>query len=228
MKSLLFSFIRYFSFIKMLILFYIFLLGGLIMLAVLFYHNKQAFNNGAAWVTHTRTVISRADSILLFSQNLQWETRNYTLTGDSNAYRKYFSIRDSIQASAKYLIQLVRDNKYHHANAIKLQQQINQLIQFTDSSLQLRQASGDVMNRFIANVKQHVVLYDAINQQIQLLKSEENRLLVIRRADVYKTIDITYRIFIASGILILILLTGTFVFVFYHFKKRQRAEKKID
>ena len=83
------------------------------------------------------------------------------------------------------------------------------------------------MNRFITNVKQHVILHDAINQQIQLIKSEENRLLAVRRNEVYKTIDTTYRIFIASGILILILLAGTFMFVFYHFKKRQKAEKKL-
>lgn len=218
---------NYSAFLKLLAVFYIILLGGLIGLGVLFYHNNQAFNNSAVLVTHTRTVIGHTDSILLLSQNLQWETRNYTLTGDSNAYRKYFSIRDSIQTSAKYLIQLVRDNKYQHANAIKLQQQIIQLIQFTDSSLQIRQASEDVMNRFITNVKQHIILHDAINQQIQLIKAEENRLLAVRRADFYKTIDIIYRIFIYSGILILILLIGTFIFVLHHFKRRQKAEKKL-
>ena len=78
------------GFIKLLAIFYIVLLGGLIILGVLFYHNNQAFNNGASLVTHTRTVIERTDSILLLSQNLQWEIRNYTLTGDSNAYQKYF------------------------------------------------------------------------------------------------------------------------------------------
>ncbi len=214
-------------FLMLLAIFYIVLLGGLISLGVLFYRNNQAFYNSAELVNNTRAVIGYTDKILILSQNLQWETRNFSLTGDSNAYRKYFSIRDSIQANAKYLIQIARDNKYQHANAIKLQQQIIQLIQFTDGSLQIRQGAGDVMRPLITNMKQHVILHNDINQQIQLIKSEENRLLAIRRADVYKTIDVTYRIFIASGILILILLIGTFLFVFHHFRKRQKAERNL-
>jgi CHASE3 domain sensor protein len=128
--------------------FYTALLGGLIILGILFYHNNQAFNNGAALVTHTRTVLGRTDSVLLLSQNLQWEARNYTLAGDLNAYQKYFFVRESLQTNAKYLPQLVKDDKYQHANAIRLQQQIAHLIQFTDSSLQLRQASGNILNGF--------------------------------------------------------------------------------
>lgn len=208
-------------------MFYVVLLGGLIMLGVLFYRNNKAFYGGAILVTNTRTVIERADSILLFSQNLQWETRNYALTGDLNAYKACLIIRDSLQKNTQYLVQLVTDNNVQHANAVKLQQQIMQLIQFTDSSLNLRQPSGNLMTGFIPNVKQHILLHNTINQQIQLIKSQENRLLAIRRADVYKTIDINYRIFIDSGILILVMLTGTFLFVFYHFKRRRRAEKKL-
>jgi PAS domain S-box-containing protein len=208
-------------------MFYIFLLSGLIILGVLFYHNNKAFDNTAALVTHTYTVIDRTNTILFLTQNLQWEARNYALTGDSNAYRKYFPIRDLIQSNEKYLLQLVSDNKYQRANALKLQQQINQLIQFTDSSLHIKQTSKDAIDHFITSVKQHVTFHDAINQQTQLIKTEENRLLAVRSDDVYKTIDTTYRIFIASGILILFLLMGTFVFVFYHFKKRHKAEKRL-
>ena len=208
-------------------MFYIVLLGALLFVGILIYHNNKAFNEGGSWVTHSRTVIERTDTMLLLSQNLQWEARNYALSGDSSAYKKYLSVRHLLQINATYLIQLVSDNKYQHTNAITLQQQVIHLIQFTDSSLHLRQIAGDVLARFITNVKQHVVLHNAINQQIQLIKSEENRLLTIRRIDFFKTVDTTYRLFIAAGTLILITLVGTFMFVFYHFKKRLKAEKKL-
>jgi hypothetical protein len=45
------------AFLKLLAVFYIILLGGLIGLGVLFYHNNQAFNNSAVLVTHTRTLL---------------------------------------------------------------------------------------------------------------------------------------------------------------------------
>jgi PAS domain S-box-containing protein len=226
-EKLLQIFVRQMSFSRLLVLFFAAILAGFVILSILFYRNNQAFNNGMALVTHTRTIIERTDSLLFLSQNLQWETRNYTLTGDSNAYQNYFSIRKAIHENTKHLVSLVWDNKNQHANAVQLRREIIQLIHFTDSSLQPRQPPGDVMNGFIKNVTQYVVLHDAINRQIKVIKSEENRLLAKRRADIYKTVASTYRIFVESGVLILILLTGTFAFVFYHFNKRRKAEKKL-
>src|SRR5690606_1187476 len=108
------------TFSRLLVLFFTAILAGLVMLSIIFYRNNQAFDKSAALVTHISTVISYTDSISLLSQNLQWESQNYTLTGDSNAYRTYFSIRDSIQASTNHLIELVWNNKYQHANAFTL------------------------------------------------------------------------------------------------------------
>lgn len=215
------------TFSRLLVLFFTAILTGLMVLSILFYRNNRALNTGTALVTHTRIVIAYTDTILLLSQNLQWQARNYILTGDSNTYRRCLSIRNILQANAKYLTQFVRDNNYQQANTFRLQQQLTELTQFTDSLLQLRQASSDVVNRTIKNVKRDVILHEAIDRQIETIKSEENRLLAERRANIYKTIDSTYRIFVRSGILILILLTGTFVFVFYHFNKRRKAEKKL-
>jgi PAS domain S-box-containing protein len=132
-----------------------------------------------------------------------------------------------LQESAKYLIQLVSDNKYQLANATQLQQQITQLIQFTDSSLQSRQTLTNAISSLITNMQQHVIFHNTINQQIQLIRAVAYRLLVIRRNNVSRTVNITHRLFIVSGGLILITLTGSFMFVFYHFKKRRKAEKRL-
>ena len=178
-------------------------------------------------VVHTRNVIADADNILVLSQNLQWEIRNYVLTGDSIAYNKYFSTRDSMRTKVNNLIQAVSDNSYEHANAIKLWQQERLLIQFTDNLLQPGKISGDAGNRFLKDVKQQVMFHDLIGKQIEVIKNAENRLLIQRRGDVHKAIVTTYRIFISLGILVLLLLTGTYLFVLYHFKKRKKAEKKL-
>jgi PAS domain S-box-containing protein len=207
--------------------FYIGLLIALILVGVLIYRNHQAFNQGADWVTHSRTVLERTDSIQILSQELQWQSRNYILTSDKNAYKTYSTIRDSLQANATYLVQLIGDNKSQQTNAIKLQQLIIQLIQFTDGSLQLRQTLTNTVSNLMANMQQHSVLHNTINQQIESIRAEENQLLSIRRNNVFKAVNLTNRLFVAAGTLILITLTGTFLFVFYHFKKRQRAEKKL-
>jgi PAS domain S-box-containing protein len=213
-----------FTFLRSLAVFFIAILGGLIMLGILFYQNNQAFNNGASQITHTSTVIAQAGNVLTLSQNMQWEARNYILTNESNALNTYNRLRDSMQAATNELTNLVSDNHYQYANATKLQQQVMQLIAFTDSSLRLKNIPT---NQFIGIVKQYIAFHKEINKQLQLIKSEETRLLALRRSNVVKTVDTTYNIFIASGMLILILLAGAFVFIFYHFSKRQKVEKAL-
>jgi PAS domain S-box-containing protein len=213
-----------FTFLRSLAVFFIAILGGLITLAFLFYQNNQAFNNGASQVTHTSTVIAQAGNVLTLSQNMQWEARNYILTNESDALYAYNRWRDSMQAATNEFTRLVSDNHYQYTNATMLQQQVTQLIAFTDSSLRLKNIPT---NQFIGIVKQYIAFHNEINKQLELIKSEGTRLLAIRRANVVKTVDTTYNIFIASGILILILLAGAFVFVFYHFSKRQKVEKDL-
>ncbi|MGN6214409.1 ATP-binding protein [Parafilimonas sp.] len=212
-------------FFRLLIIFYIVLISGLIILRVSFYHYNETFNKGSALVSQTRTIIESTDSILLLSQNLQWQCRNYILIADSNAYETCISIRDSLLKKVNRLIQLFNNDSYQYANAARLRQQIMQLGKLTDTAFNVKETPAQIFS--IANIKQDIVLHNAISQQIGLIKSEESRLLAIRRAAIFKTVDAARQVFTISGILILVLLTGTFVFIYYHFKKTQRAEKKL-
>ncbi len=212
-------------FFRLLIIFYIVLISGLIILRVLFYHYNETFNKGSALVSQTRTIIESTDSILLLSQNLQWQCRNYILIADSNAYETCISIRDSLLKKVNRLIQLFSNDSYQYANAVRLRQQIMQLGKLTDTAFDVKETPAHIFS--IANIKQDIVLHNAISQQIGLIKSEERRLLAIRRAAIFKTVDAARQVFTISGILILVLLTGTFVFIYYHFKKTQRTEKKL-
>jgi len=213
------------TFSGLLLLFFSTILAGLLLLSSLFYRNRQDFNKGMLLVMHTRTVIGCADSISILSQNLQWEALNYILSGNPAELKNYFSIRDSIQASAKYLIDFVGDNKNQQTNAITLQQQILSQVQHTDSLLQLRRINGDLKTP--VSVKQQLMFPPLFNHIIEVIKTEALRLLGERRTYIYKTIDSSNKIFAASVILILILLIATFFFVFHHLIKRQTAEKKL-
>jgi PAS domain-containing protein len=167
------------------------------------------------------------DSILLLAQSVQWETRNYSLTGDSSAYRGYFPLRDSLIGHTRSFKALVADNVYQYSNAVKLEQQVINLVQFTDESIRSEQHFAENPTYFISRVKQHITLHDSLSKQVRLIKEEENRLLTARRADTVARIEMIYGISAASGILILFLLVGTFGFVFYHFRRRQKSEKEL-
>lgn len=212
------------AFYRALIIFYVVLIGGLVVLRVLFNHHSDAFNKGFALVSHTRTIISRTDSMYFLSQNLHWESRNYTLTGDSNAYHASISILDSLQEKADRLLKLIKDDTRPNVNEQSLRQQLIQLIALTDS-LHPAKRPGNAWGK--TGGEQALAFNNAITHKIQLIKAEEIRLLTARRALLFKTVDTTRRIFILSNILMLIILLGSFLFIYYHFRKMQKTERKL-
>jgi len=216
---------NYSVFFTVLVSFYIVLIGGLIVLGALFNHYNQTFNNGFSMVSHTRNIIESTDSMSLLAQNLEWESRNYTLTADSNSYYSAISIRHSLQKKANRLVNVIKDDSITNKNAQKLQEQVTQLLTLTNKSIQSEAIPGNDLNQI--DVVQTPKAHSAISQKLQLIKAEANSLLAERRAELFKTVDLTRRIFVLSNILMLILLISSFMLLFYHFRRRQKTERKL-
>lgn len=219
------GFNNYSVFFTVLVSFYIVLIAGLIVLGVLFSHYNEAFNNGFSMVSHTRNIIESTDSMSLLAVNLEWESRNYTLTADSNSYYAAISIRHSLQKKANRLIKVIKDDSITNKNAQKLQKQITQLITLTNKSIQSEATRGNGFSW--TDVVQTPKADSAISQKLQLIKAEANRLLEERRSELFKNVDLTRRIFVLSNIFMLILLIGSFMLIFYHFRRRQKTERKL-
>ena len=222
------NFIRRFNFLRILTVFFVTMFGGLLTLGILFYRNNQAFNNSTALVLHTRNVIEQANKVQIVSQNLQLEVRNYMATQDANSVQAFYKLRDSLPGEITELTQLVSDNAYQYIKVTNLQEEVGQLIAFSDTLLRTNKEPDVENGQFSQLARRQNVFHTVIDKQLQLIKSEEMRLLALSRTNVVNSVDINYNIFIASAILILLLLTGTFVFVYYHFQKRQKAEKKLE
>ena len=136
---------NYSVFFTVLVLFYAILIGGLVVLRVLFNHYNDAFNNGFSMISHTRNVIESTDSMSLLAQNLAWEHRNFVLTADSNYYYAGISIRYSLQKKSNRLMNVIKADSITNKNAQKLQKQITKLVTLTSMSIQPEAASK---NRF--------------------------------------------------------------------------------
>jgi|GEM_PF-165604 len=216
---------NYSAFLRALVILYIVLIGGLIALRILFNHHSNALKKSFALVTETRTIIEGIDSMYLLSKNLVWESRNFTLTKDSNTYYIHNSIRDSLQKKADRLWALIKGDTGLVANAKSFHQQIIQLVLLTSNSLHPAKTSVNILRE--PDGKQSLALNNAITQKLQLIKAQQTRLLTARRASFLKTVEITGRIFVLSNILMLIILLGSFLLIFYHFRRRQKTERKL-
>ena len=71
-----FPFRRHNNFLKVLALFLVLIIGGLITFGVMFTRARKSIVSSSTWVDHTLVVLARVDSILLLAQSVQWETRN--------------------------------------------------------------------------------------------------------------------------------------------------------
>lgn len=215
---------NYSVFFTVLVLFYAILIGGLVVLRVLFNHYNDAFNNGFSMISHTRNVIESTDSMSLLAQNLGWEHRNFVLTADSNYYYAGISIRYSLQKKSNRLMNVIKADSITNKNAQKLQKQITKLVTLTSMSIQPEAASK---NRLSQTGVAQTAEADSVINELQLIKAEANSLLVQRRAELFKTVGLTRRIFVLSNILMLILLIASFMLIYYHFRRRQKTERKL-
>ena len=215
---------NYSVFFTVLVLFYAILIGGLVVLRVLFNHYNDAFNNGFSMISHTRNVIESTDSMSLLAQNLGWEHRNFVLTADSNYSYAGISIRYSLQKKSNRLMNVIKADSITNKNAQKLQKQITKLVTLTSMSIQPEAASK---NRLSQTGVAQTAEADSVINELQLIKAEANSLLVQRRAELFKTVGLTRRIFVLSNILMLILLIASFMLIYYHFRRRQKTERKL-
>ena len=216
---------KYSGFFIALVIFYIILIGGLVALRVLFNHYNQAFNNSFSMVSHTRDIIENTDTMSLLAQNLEWERRSFELTADSNSYYAGVVIRHSLQMKANQLMSIIEGDSMANKNAQTLQKHITQLIALTVTPIHLKVRRGNSLSQ--TDILKTPKPDSAIRQKLQLIKAEANSLLAERRAELLKTVDLIKRIFVLSNILILILLIGSFMLVWYHFRKRQKTERKL-
>jgi PAS domain S-box-containing protein len=218
------GFNNYSAFFRALIIFYLVLVGGLMALLILFNQYNHALNRDFALVSQTRTLIECIDSMDLLSQNLVDKSSD-SLTQNSNTYHLNVSILDSLQKKADRLQLLMKGDSSMDLNAKSLRKQLIQLASFTAHPFQPATASANVVSR--SNGRQVEALKTAITQEIQSIRAKQTRLLAARRASFIKTVNTTGRIFAISNILMLAILLASFVFILYHFKRRQKTERKL-
>src|SRR3954463_9755744 len=108
-KSSLLSF-RYFTFSRLLFLFFLAILVGIITISFLFYHNNETLQNRNLWLIHTHNVIEKAEEVSALSKELQWESRTTLLNGDTSYAASYHDSRAALQTNVARLKELTSDN----------------------------------------------------------------------------------------------------------------------
>ena len=209
--------------------FFFFLLAmfvSIILAIIVSYQSNKAFKDTSFWVRHTETVLNEAEEVASLSKDLQLESGGFYITGDSSFLRPYAIARNNVLAHFGTLKKLTTDNASQQQRISLLQEVLNNLIAFSDSSVQMRKMQTSNVS-LTGNVLRRGQLRNKIDRMAIAIKGEEKRLLLYREAANNKSIEATTFLFYALIGFIFLLLTLAFFIIPYHFNKRKKAEEEL-
>jgi PAS domain S-box-containing protein len=213
------------SFTRLLILFFLVILGGFIIRSILFLRNSEVYKNTNERVTHARDVIAQATLISTLAKDMQWESRNYLLTGDSDAYHAYSDLLDTLKLNETRLSSLCSGKPSQEIRIRNLKTLVDSLEKFIETSFQKSGQKPFSLPDFISNKQRQNIFHALINKQIGEIIGEEKRLLALSERVNNQNILDTYTYYYSLEVLILLLLFSALLLVLYQFNKRRKAER---
>jgi PAS domain S-box-containing protein len=134
------------------------------------------------WITHTQTVITESDRLLITALDAETGVRGYVITGDEDFLQPYDEAVEAFPKKAQDLNKLVEDNPVQHQRMIEIigitQQQFDLLQRRIDLRLQFDQllVSKDAQLPY-----QGKALMDQVRSRLATFQSVEKQLLQERQ-----------------------------------------------
>ncbi len=177
------------------------------------------------WVTHTYTVIDKADYFMKTMVDAETGQRGYLIAGQENFLEPYNAAIPQINAQIKELRQLTIDNPVQQSNMDKLEPLVKKRLDLLDVNINLRK------NNNTANLVQNFdygtgkLTMDEIRQTIDDMKNEEQQLLTKRSLDTQSAIHTSEYVIIFGTTIAVILTIITTLVINKKLAERQKLER---
>jgi signal transduction histidine kinase len=201
--------------------------GVLILVAALSYRSILQSDQDRAWVIHTHQVLEQVDAVETDLLNAETGERGFILTGESSFLDPYTAGLSRVDLDLATLRQLTSDNQVQQRNLQRVEPLISERLQMLRDRVEVRKESGLVTGAEIVRQgpgKQHM---DKIRAQLADMKTEENRLLVLRTAEAFRSSRATRIAIVTGEILANTFLCLAGIVVAQEMRRRRRAEIEI-
>ncbi len=191
------------------------------------YKNANSLKGSADWVSHTQSVISEAQNILVKIQDIETAQRGYVITGEETylkAYKAGLLNIDSLFSSANNLI---HDNIEQQALLDSIQLTANLKIAFAKKVIELRTEEGFEPARLLVSKGLGERLMNKIRNLVQNFIQNENELLAIRLENSEQKFFNTIAIITISIITTILIIVSTLYFFLLDYNKRVRYERQL-
>jgi signal transduction histidine kinase/DNA-binding response OmpR family regulator/CHASE3 domain sensor protein len=161
------------------------------------YRNIQILQTNSQKIWHTHEVLIALDDLLSTTQDAETGQRGYLLTGDDRYLEPYQRAVTDVATRTEALGSLTTDNPVQQANQAQLKRHLDAKLAELAETVTLRRARGADAALAVVTTDRGKAEMDAIRQQINVMRAEENRLRDIRLAEM----DVAHRTATVSSVL---------------------------
>ncbi len=193
--------------------------------AVFSFRNNERFMDTNKWVVHTHDVLHEFDRVLECSLSAETGSRGYVITGSDMFLEPYNRSRREMHLHLDALKALTTDNPIQQRNIAELQKKIEEREKNLATVVELRKASFEQAQAFIATGvgKQ---LQEDISQLIYSSKDMEQKLRDERKQAADEDARSFSRIFLMLLIIIAVVLISVFLIITSNLRALKKAEKE--
>ncbi len=165
--------------------------------------STNSLNESLKWEKHTQEVLLQLDETLLLTLDAEASGRGFLITGEEPYLEPYNNANLKIGENLAQLRVLVNDNPVQTATLDRLQMLVNQRLDVLKQSIGLRRTNSleevrkQIAERLGANRGKN--LMDEVRTFVNEAKSEEQKLLVRREADLNKDLTNASRMVLFAG-----------------------------
>lgn len=157
--------------------------------------------NALKWVTHTETVIGKANEVAKLTIDMQTGLRGYLITGEESFLAPYRIAKSKFKVDLDALAALTNDNPVQIDRLKRLDSMLNDWDDYAQRAIKMRMDNGD----YAGLVRSRgAIEFDAIRNELADLQNTENELLTERNQTAEKVTIVCISIYL----FITFLLTG--------------------
>ncbi len=196
-----------------------FLLSGTIA-----YRNIQVLRANNDMIRHSHQVIVALDELLSTAQDAETGQRGYLLTGNDRYLDPYQNAVAASTSRIDAVASLTRDNPVQQTNIVQLRRHLDAKLAELDQTIRLRRDQGAQAALAIVATDRGKVEMDAIRNQLDVMRQEEDRLRQIRLDEM----EAAYKSAQVSGVLSGLLGAVLTLAVFFLIRRGARVRARED
>jgi signal transduction histidine kinase len=202
-------------------------LAILIFIGVLSYRSMVRNDEDRQWVTHSHRVLEQVDTVVTDLLNAETGERGFILTGESSFLKPYTEALAHVNEDVGELRRITSDNPIQRQAVDRVDPLISERLGMLRERIEVRKKEGLVSGAEMVRQGPGKLYMDRIREQFDGMKQEENRLLILRTDEAFKSSRNTRIVIVTGEILAIAFLCLAGIVVGQEMEQRRGAEMEV-